>query len=62
MTALIDRLVHEEDGTCMTDARGMYGWLAAIGVAVYFMYGHRWPELVSYIDHVLPPPATYTLR
>lgn len=62
MTHILDRLLREEDGTCMTDARGMYGWVVAAGVAAYFLYGHRLPELIFYIDQALPQPTHYSIR
>lgn len=62
MTTLLRRLVREEDGTCMTDARGMYGWVVAAGVAIYFVWGHRFPELVGYLDRALPAANHYYVR
>lgn len=61
MAHLLDRLLCEEDGTCMTDARGMYGWVAAFAVTAYFLYGHRFPELITYLDRALPQPNHYTI-
>ena len=59
MSKFLSRLAAEEDGTCMTDSRGMYGWIVALGVTAYFVYGHRVPELVAYIDKLLPPATSY---
>jgi len=61
MSTTLRRLVAEEDGTCMTDSRGMYGWVAALGVTAYFLYGHRFPELVAFIDKALPPSTAYRI-
>ena len=61
MTSWITRLAHEEDGTCMTDPRGMYGWVVAAGILAYFTYGHRWPELVTYLDRLLPGTNAYAM-
>ncbi len=62
MKSTLQRLVREEDGTCLTDARGMYGWVAAAGVTAYFLVGHRFPELLAYLDQALPQPNHYTVR
>ena len=62
MSHLLERLVREEAGTCMTDSRGMYGWAVAFGVTAYFLYGHRIPELVMYLDRALPQPTHYSVR
>lgn len=61
MTTFLQRLVREEDGTCMTDPRGMYGWVVAAGVTAYFLYGHRMPELISFLDRALPQSNHYTV-
>jgi hypothetical protein len=59
MSSTLRRLLVEEEGTCMTDSRGMYGWVAALGVTAYFLYGHRFPELLAFIDKALPASNAY---
>lgn len=46
----------------MTDSRGMYGWVAAIGVTAFYLYGHRVPELITFLDQALPQPTHYSVR
>lgn len=59
MSNFLTRLATEEAGTCMTDSRGMYGWVLAAGVTTYFVFGHRFPELITFVDRILPPANAY---
>lgn len=52
--AFLHRLITDEAGVCMTDSRGMYSVVAALGVAALYLYGNRVPELMAYLDKVLP--------
>lgn len=62
MTTQLRRLVREEDGTCMTDSRGMYGWTIAVVACAWILWGHRLPEAIAFLDQALPGSHHYSVR